>query len=93
MKGYYTVRVTASSLQPAERVALEIQYARALEEALGGAERTIALCLAAAVQGPEGPAQAGLCSASETAASSLRAVTSVPDDCRFSINAWRAQDL
>lgn len=93
LKGYYTVRAKAADLSQPERMALETQYARALEVALGGLARTTELCLTAAEEGNRGSAKARLESASEVAMASVRAALQVPDDCHFSIEAWRAQDL
>lgn len=93
MKGYYTVRAVAPSCSQSQRMALEAGYARELEAILGGADLTTELCLVAALEDADGTARASLLRASEAAAAAVRAVLQVPEDCRFSINAWQARDF
>lgn len=93
MKGYYTVRADAPSCGQSQRMALEAGYARELEAILGGVDRTTELCLVAASEDANGAARASLLQASKGAAAAIRAVLQVPDDCRFSIDAWQASDL
>ncbi|MDB5875371.1 MAG: hypothetical protein JWQ07_4813 [Ramlibacter sp.] len=93
MKGYYTVRAESPSCSQSQRMTLEAGYARELEAILGGADRTTELCLVAASERADGAARASLLRASEAAAAAVRVVLQVPDDCRFSIDAWQATDL
>jgi len=93
MKGYYTVRAEAPSCSQSQRMALEAGYARELEAILGGVDRTTELCLIAASEDAQGPARASLLQASAAATAAVRAVLQVPDDCRFSMDAWLARDL
>jgi len=93
MKGYYTIRATAPGLSRGEWIALEASYARELEVALGGVDRTTELCLAAASEDANGAARAFLLRGSEVAAAAVRAALQVPADCRFSIDAWQAKEL
>lgn len=93
MKGYYTVRVTAPGLSQAQRIAIESGFAAKLEEVAGGAMETAALCLAAAAEQPPGPAYAALQRARDAATAAMGAGAPLPQECRFSIEAWQASDL
>ena len=88
IKSYYTVRVTAQGLTPAERIALESCFAAELGLVTGAAAKATAVCLAVKSEGVDGSSRADLQRASEAATDSIRASQPVPEGCRFSIEAW-----
>jgi hypothetical protein len=93
MKGYYTVRVEAQGCSQSDRMVLETGYARELEAILGGSGQATNLCLIAAAEHEGGHSRTVLREASEMAEALVRSKRQVPAGCRFSINAWRAEDL
>jgi hypothetical protein len=97
MKGYYTVKLVGGDLPNAERIALETRYVHALESSLGGHERVLDLCLAAAAAAGNGALQPQLapelqdaCDRAEADAWEKRNKVA---GARFSLSAWSATDL
>jgi hypothetical protein len=101
MKGYYTIKLMGSDLPGAERIALETRYVQALESALGGHERVVHLCLAAAAAARNTESQVAvpvqvpheLKAACDSAEADAWGACSKPKDARFSLSAWSAADL
>jgi hypothetical protein len=97
MKGYYTVKLMGGDLPGADRIALETRYVQALESALGGHERVVHLCLAAAAEARRGSTLAQVppelkqaCASAEADAWGTR---TKPEGARFAVSAWSAADL
>lgn len=94
MNGYYTVRLLSGGLSASDRISLETGYAQALVAAAGGEEAVRALCLQVAAGAASAvSAKELLEQARQRAEVALRSRCSVPDDCRFVIEAWTATDL
>ena len=94
MTGYYTVQALSGSLSASDRMSLETGYAQALVAAAGGEEVVRTLCLQVAAGAASAvSAKTLLEQARQRAEVAFRSQRSVPDDCRFVIEAWTAIDL